>query len=138
MAKDKTESTEIPEEPTRSFNVFFARLADGDAHREASAEFHGMIAKLRSLNRMSNGPKAGSLTIVVKVNVDGDIIDLGYDVTAKTPKPPRKKDRAWISKGDNVVYEDPKQMTLKGVRGLPSQNDEAREAGGDDRQARDT
>jgi len=80
---------------------------------------------------MSTGPKTGTITITIKATVDGDLIDLGYDVTAKTPKPPRKKDRAWISRGDNVVFEDPKQMSLKGVRGLPTNDQPPIDAGED-------
>jgi hypothetical protein len=129
---------ETPQEPSRSFNAFFARLADEEAHGEASAELHGLLAHLRSLSRMANGPKTGTLTITIKVSVEADIVDIGYDVTAKKPKPPRKKDRAWLSRGDNIVYEDPRQMSLKGVRGVPQTKREVRDVEGEDLAARDS
>jgi hypothetical protein len=118
MAKQKPE-TDPADEMHRSFNFLFARLANQEAHREASAELHGLLSKLKTLSQMKRGAAVGKLTITVSAKVDGDMVAFGYDVTTKEPKPPREGTLCWLTRGGNVAFEDPKQLSLKGVREVP-------------------
>jgi hypothetical protein len=119
MAESKKERVSEEEESHRSFNFMFARMADGDAHREASAEFHGLLAKLKRLSQLRRGKANGKLSITLTASVDGDMVAIGYDVTTKEPKPPRQGTLCWLTKGGNVAFEDPRQQELKGIREVP-------------------
>jgi hypothetical protein len=99
-------------EGPRSFAVFVRQLADGDAEREASEALHELLESLRK-EAEAQGAAKGILTLKFALTVDAmNQVEIAYDISTKEPTPLRPKAHLWITKGGNIVFENPRQQKL--------------------------
>jgi hypothetical protein len=101
------------EEGPRSFARFLEQACDGDICSQASEALHELLKKLEADSSASSGVAKGKLTLTVSFGVDprGQVA-IGYDITTKEPKPARAGGIAWLTKGANCTFENPKQQKL--------------------------
>ncbi len=103
------------EEPTgpRSFTVFLAKLASGEADSNLSHELHELLKRLDEEAHARATKVKGKLKLTLSLIVDETgVVAVNYDVEAKAP--PRKTTPSiyWVNKASQLVTENPKQQTL--------------------------
>jgi hypothetical protein len=107
------------DEGARSFAVLLQGIGDGELNAELSETLHGMNAKL-SNHAVDFGKAKGTLTLTIEVDIDREgVVTLTPDVKTKLPKPARKKGRYWLTAGNNLSPENPKQTKLN-LREVPA------------------
>lgn len=126
MAKEDVEKA-INEGP-RSFARFTETVADGDLHAELSDELHELIEHLANHALTVSSPGKGEMSIKFKFSVDkSGVVDVAWDVQSKIPKPARSKGVMWLTKGNNLTAQNPRQQKLP-LREVPVAPTEVREA----------
>lgn len=101
------------EEGPNAFSVFISQLADGAAHSELSGELHELAKMLQDTAVNTSGTAKGELTLKLKLSIEPNgITAITYDVATKKPKTSRPSAVAWLSKGLNVVFQNPKQTAM--------------------------
>jgi hypothetical protein len=101
------------EKAPRSFAVFLANLADGDANRELSEEWKKLSDELQKDSSNRNAVSKGKLNLKLSLQVDPrGVCTIGWDVETREPKPPRVGGVMWIDANGNMVHENPRQQKL--------------------------
>lgn len=113
MAKD-----EKKEEAPRGFAVTLGQIDDGCLHAEATEEMQRALAELSKHAINTDRDAKGSITITVnmKVSKNGTVSAHG-EVKAKLPKPSRGSTTFFLTKGNNLSLENPRQLSL-GIRAI--------------------
>lgn len=125
------ENEPIDEGP-RSFARFFEHLAHGEAHVEASEALHELAQVLGEQAAATQSTVKGELKLTIRMAVEkSGIVSVGYDVSTKEPKPQRSAGVFWLSKGGNLLREDPRQSELNFPRDVSAKRDEAKDVGSD-------
>jgi len=133
-----------PEEPTaeegpRSFGVILQKVGDGAAEAELSRELFAITKAIKEEARTRGGKVKGTLVLKLSIEAEGEdsVVTVDYDVTAKAPKPMRRKGHFWLTQGGNLTSQAPKQTGLpfqdvankRGIpNDLPLDDGDAREA----------
>jgi hypothetical protein len=100
------------EEGARSFALLLQGLGDGALNAELSETLHDMNTKL-SAHAIDFSKAKGTLTLAIEIEIDRDgVVTLRPDVKTKLPKPARKAGRYWLTPGNNLSPENPKQTKL--------------------------
>jgi len=108
-----------PEEGARSFLVTLAALEDGQLAADLTAKQHDLAKKLAAGAAVAGRAK-GSLSLRLTLNVDaGGTVQIDGEIVVKEPKTLRSRTVMWLSKGDNLVAENPKQIRLP-LREVPA------------------
>lgn len=102
-----------PEEGPRSFARFVEAVADGELASELSEELFELVRYLEGEATARQSTSSGLLTLKLKITVD----DRGYarvthDVATKRPKTRRTEALMYVTKGGNLVRENPRQQSL--------------------------
>lgn len=111
-----TETTEAP----RGFAVLVQQIEDGDLHAEISAAIQALNGKLDDYVRAYESTAKGEITIKLAFTAhpNGTV---GVHGTVTSKAPPRKKRGSvfWLTKGNNLSPENPRQTKLP-LREVPS------------------
>lgn len=112
--KDEIVQAQPPgEEGPRSFVHFLSQLAQGEAEANASYELHELLKRLHEEAHIRNREVKGKFKLALTFAADENgTVTVSYDVEAKAP--PRKTSASifWLSRGSNLVAENPKQQSL--------------------------
>lgn len=105
MASDK--------EGTRSFAVTLQQIGDGSLHAELSETLQKLCGDL-SAHAIQFGADAKgtlTLTLALKASANG-VVGVAGDVKTKAPKAPRVGSVFWLTKGNNLTPDNPRQQKL--------------------------
>lgn len=129
--KTKDDKPEAEEGP-RDFASFLRHIDDGVLHTDASTELHKLAAFLHDYVGTHGGVAKGSLTLTVNLAaLDNGTVDVTADVKTKEPKPKRARSVFWLTKGNNLSPENPRQQKLP-LREVPaSPKDKPRDVAAD-------
>lgn len=104
MSKDKDKAP-------RSFAVFLANLAEGDANKELSEALDELSRKLQTEALSRNGMSKGSLTIKLNMAIDPrGVVAVGWDVATREPKPSRTGGVMFVDDDGYLTHENPRQQ----------------------------
>lgn len=101
------------QEGPRSFVHFLGQLAQGEAEANASHEFHELLKRIHEEAHIRNAKVKGKFKFTLNCTADETgTVSVAYDVETKAP--PRKTTSSffWLSRGSNLVAENPKQQKL--------------------------
>lgn len=100
------------EEGARSYAVLLSSLEDGQLLVDLSTKLHELNNKL-ALAAENVGKAKGELTLKLKLSADaGGTVQVDGEILCKEPKPGRARSVLWLSKGNNLVSENPRQTKL--------------------------
>jgi hypothetical protein len=101
------------DEGARGFAILIQQLADGAFHAELSEEMQGVCKKLSELAYAYGSKQRGTLTLTLSLSAsDNGTVTVDADVKTKTPKPRRETSLFFMTKGSNLVRENPRQRKL--------------------------
>lgn len=127
----KQDATAVDDEGTRSGTRFLEKVADGQCAADLSAAIHKLGLKLAAETRNRQTKAAGEIAIKLKfVAEPNGIVGVGYEINAKEPKPSTSGSVFWITKGGNFASENPRQVSIPGIREVP-RNAEVRDVAND-------
>jgi hypothetical protein len=115
-------------EAPRSFAVLLHEIGDGSLLAALSAELHDVVSKCQdfALNEGATGRGELVLKLTIKAEKNGTAA-LTTAITSKAPRAKLPPQGLWISKGGNLLTENPRQVRLKFVE-MNKPAVEAREA----------
>lgn len=126
-------SDETPKPPAfegpRSFAVLLNDLRDdasGESlNEQVSDELHELTEYLQGLSRANDAKVTGTLTLTVKVSVNGKSATLVPELTTKKPKHKVREYPLWVTRGGNLTTDHPTQqrLPLRPVGGVDASND---------------
>jgi hypothetical protein len=121
MTKAKDEAAaDKTDEGTRGFDAFLRHIDDGVLHADASKELHDLAAKLHDYVGAHGGIAKGSLILTISLAaLANGTVDVVADVKTKEPKPKRARSVFWLTKGNNLSPENPRQQKLP-LREVPA------------------
>ncbi len=121
MATKKDETTTGDEaEGARDFAVFLRHIDDGILHTDASRELQALAAKLYEFSQTYGGVAKGALILTVNLSaLENGTVDVIADVKVKEPKPKRARSVFWMTKGNNLSPDNPRQQKLP-LREVPA------------------
>lgn len=126
------------DEGARSFARFVEGLGDGDMLADTSEALHKLSSALQDHALFVNDKAKGTMTIKIKASCDPrGVMGFDYDVEVKTPKRKRAPAQAWVTKGGNVQFENPRQPALPFVREVSIKREERDVDDGAERQVRE-
>lgn len=97
----------------RSFAVFLANLAEGDANKELSEALDELSRKLQADALDRNGVSKGSLSLKLNLAIDPrGLVAVGWDTATREPKPSRTGGVMYIDKDGHMTAENPRQQKL--------------------------
>lgn len=103
----------VEPEPPRSFNFFFAKLANGSAESEASYELDQLIRRLHEEAKIQMKAVGGRLTLTINMAVDpANVATIAYKVDRKDPPRRTEKTVYWLTDKSRLVGENPAQQKL--------------------------
>jgi len=107
------EQQDQTDEGSRSFAYIIQHVADGEAHREASAVLQELIKTISDRARLSNSDASGEMTVKFKLTVDPrGVADVVYDVSSKLPRVKKVASTMWVTRGGNLSVDSPRQTRL--------------------------
>jgi hypothetical protein len=98
-------------EGVKPFNSVLAQLEGGMLHEELSDKIHDLNAALSEF-AAQRGQAKGSLTLRLDMTMKNGIVVIKGEVVTKTPKLDREETIFWLSPGNNLSVENPKQLPL--------------------------
>jgi hypothetical protein len=121
---NKTTTEKATEEGARSLSVLLSSLDDGQFHEDASEDLHTLCAAMARLSE-NHDKISGTFTIklTMKCRRNGTM-HVTPEITVKTPKAPRTEQILWLTKGNNLSLENPRQQKLP-LREVPRTPNEA-------------
>lgn len=119
MPKQNDTPTDEAEAPMpRSFTVWLAKLANGEADSNLAYELSQLLQRLDEEAHARNKEVVGTLTFKLKLMVDETgAVGVTYQTDSKAP--PRKTTPAifWLNKKSQLVENNPRQQDLP-IRGI--------------------
>jgi len=104
---------EDTEEGPRNFGVFLTNLDGGDAVIALSAEQHRLMTVLATEAERIQGTVKGKLTLTLDFKVEHNgVVGVNYAIARKEPAPARGGSVFFMSKGNNLMVENPRQKKL--------------------------
>lgn len=105
------------DEGARSATRFIELVADGQCNADLSHALHKLGLRLAAEVRQRNDKCSGEITLKLKFTAEpSGIVGVGYEVNAKEPKARTSGSVFWITKGGNLVNENPRQTSFPGIR----------------------
>lgn len=101
------------QEGARNFGVFLNSLEEGQLMIDCSTQLHELNAAIAKLAVHSGAKAKGEFRLALKIvcDEDGKVVVIS-DITTKAPRPKRTQSWLWLSRGHNLVTENPKQPLL--------------------------
>lgn len=119
--------TKDAKEGARAFSVLVQQIEEGALHSELSEKIQEVCADLACYSAEYACDAKGQikLTLDLKVMRNGTV-NVGSDVVTKTPKRKRAASTFWLTKGNNLSPENPRQtkLPLREVAPPPMAKDE--------------
>jgi hypothetical protein len=126
MAKDKSEAAAPLVEGTKPFSLFLGQLEGGAFHDDLSDDLRALNEKLAEF-AAQNGLAKGSLVLKFTFKLDRDgVLEVNTDVATKAPKLSRARSVMWLTPGNNITHENPKQISMFGPRKVAQPEEPAR------------
>lgn len=108
------------DEGARSFAVIVQQVDEGALHGELSEQLHALTTYLSDYAEKYGCEAKGKLTLTLSLKAKSNgTVDVVGDVTKKEPKAPRAGSVFWVTPGNNLSPENPRQMKLP-VREVPA------------------
>lgn len=108
-------------EGARGFGALLHQVDDGCAHAELSEELQRLGGTLNAQAIQYGAKSKGTLTLTLTLTAEANgTVNVDYDVKVKTPKPKRPRSVFWLTRGNNLTPENPKQQRLP-LREVPVQ-----------------
>lgn len=105
------EPEQLPES-AKPFTTILAQLEGGALHEDLSDMVRDLSAKM-SEYAANNGEAKGALTLTLSFKLDrGGVMDVVADAAVKAPKFKREKSLFWLTPGNNLSPENPRQTSL--------------------------
>lgn len=124
--KPETAPAATPEEGPRGFGPFLSRVDDGRVYDDLGEQLQKLMGELDQYAQ-SFGKAKGELSIALKFSVEANgVVGVTAEIKAKSPKVTRPKSIFWLTKGNNLSAENPRQQKLP-LREVPSVGGAARE-----------
>lgn len=106
------ETVKPPTETTQPFTRVLAQIEGGVLHDDLSDDVRELCAKL-SQHAADNGVAKGALTLVLNFRIErGGVMEIDADVKVKTPRARRERSVFWLTPGNNLTPENPRQLTF--------------------------
>lgn len=100
------------EEGARSFAHFLMQANSGAMASDTSFEFRRMVDEMRRVAMQSNGASA-DFTLKIHLTLDdSDEVRVKFSARGKVSEPTRRKGTMWLSRGGNLIPENPRQQRL--------------------------
>lgn len=100
-------------EGARGFAVVLQQLDDGCFHAEVSEALRKLNRELSDMANSHGGKVKGTMTLALTLTAQDDgTISIDCDVKTKSPKPRRPRSLFWLTKGDNLTLDNPRQQKL--------------------------
>ena len=113
MTRRTQETMAEVEEGARSFSRFVDLIADGDAGRDISTELHTLLKVMSDQTSRTDTTAKGKLVVTFALAMEpGGMTGVAYDVKITEPKLKRATGVLWLTKGSNLVAENPRQAKL--------------------------
>lgn len=97
----------------RQFSAVISVLGDGQANADIMAQLLRVLESVKAQAVRTSKESKGLLTLKIPINVDEEgVVRMGYDVTIKEPKPPRRGSVLWMRHDGRLSLRDPKQLDL--------------------------
>ncbi len=96
-------------------------IDDGILHSDASRDLHELAGKLHDYVGIHGGIAKGTLIVTINLSaLANGTVDVVADVKTKEPKPKRARSVFWLTKGNNLSPENPRQQKLA-LREVPAE-----------------
>lgn len=109
----------------RNFAQVLAAIEDGHFHGDLSDKLRDVVGDLENAAMQRGGKAAGTLTLTLKLSLEGGIMEISGDISTKVPKPKRGRSIFYVTPENNLSRRDPKQpdlplrdVSVPGARGL--------------------
>ena len=113
-------------EAPRSFAVLLHEIGDGSLLANLSAELQDVVSKCQDYALSEGAAGRGELTLTLKIKAEKNgNASLITEIKSKAPRAKLPPQGLWISKGGNLLTENPKQARLKFVEVKPEAPREA-------------
>lgn len=102
--------------PVRPFADWLREQSGGDTHEELGDGLHDLIAKVRDTG------KAGTLTLTVTIKPlkdDLNVLIVTDEIKLKLPEHDRKGSMFYADDHNNLVRQDPRQLSFDSLREVP-------------------
>lgn len=91
----------------KSFNQIIAEMQNGDVEAEFTEELNDLIQKVQ------NSGKPGTLTIKLKLKLNGDrMMSISHSISASDPKPEKGDSLFFINDNLELQRNDPQQLSI--------------------------
>ena len=118
MKEQKTE-TKAEQEGARGFSVTLQTLDEGRVHAELSETLQKLAGELSDFAN-NFGKAKGTLTLALNLEADSNgLVAVVADIKTKSPKIPHGRSIFWLTKGNNLTPENPRQQKLP-LREVPT------------------
>lgn len=94
----------------KTINQVLASVEAGSFHDDLTKAMNQMIGDLADHAHSHGGNPSGEITIKLKFNLDGKIMEIKPDFSVKTPKVSRDRSIFFITPENNLSRQDPSQM----------------------------
>lgn len=107
------QQAETTDEGARSFCRMLEQLDDGQGSIHMSVELRDLMGQLRQHAVRTDRDAKGMLTLKLAFNVEPNgIVNVAYETATKTPKKKTGKTTLWLTRGDNLAAQNPRQQNL--------------------------
>jgi hypothetical protein len=106
-----TASTTVAEGPV-SFAIILHKLEDGQLLIDLTQKTHELTSKM-AVTAEAVGMASGEIVLRLRLDLEkGGTVGIRSDIQVKEPKLERAKTVMWLSKGRNLVSENPRQQGM--------------------------
>lgn len=102
---------ELTESPKPLAHVI-AMLEDGALNYDGGKKVRDLIATLRDHVADGSRSASGKVTIELDLRLESGVMEIRADVKTKEPKKKRDKSTYWLTDGNNLSADNPKQLPL--------------------------
>jgi hypothetical protein len=99
--------------PTRTFAQLIAEHEDGRFQHAATEKLNDVIEQLVEAAGLRGGKADGSMTVTLKLSIDGGMIEINADMATKTPRLKRGKSIYWLTPNNQLSRSNPHQPELE-------------------------
>lgn len=101
-----------PSTIARTFTSLVAQLEDGRLDRDLSRAIEEMVEALEDVSSSTGGKAKGVLTLKIEFDYDDGLIDVGGEISTKTPKWKRGRSIFWPTPEHHLTRRNPAQPDL--------------------------
>jgi hypothetical protein len=113
MKRDRTTTeTPVEDEGARGFGVLLQQLDDGAVHADLSETLRKVAGELSDIANQV-GKAKGTVTLKLSLAAeDNGMVFIDAEIASKTPKMKHARAAFWLTKGNNLTPENPRQQKL--------------------------